>query len=164
MGSKSCVDLVSKAGFTLVEVMVATLVLSIGIGTLYTMHLTAIRANATAYKLTASSNWASDRIERLLALSYDDPDLIDDNGDGTDQDSDNDGIDDVGTDLNFGLDNVGPQADGRDNTAPAGYTIVWNIAVDTPVPNSKTIRVIVTSPDRGGTQTVRMTYIKAEVI
>lgn len=147
------------------EVMVATVVLSIGILSLYTMQMTAIKANASAYKLTASSNAASDRIERLLSLDYDDPLLVDVDGDGTNQDNNNDGIDDVGADLAFGLDDADPAtADRRDSSPPSGYTIVWNIAVDYPVPNSKTIRVLVSHQDGGRTKTIPMTYIKADEI
>jgi prepilin-type N-terminal cleavage/methylation domain-containing protein len=55
-------------------------------------------------------------------------------------------------------------ADGRATSPDNRYTILWNVAVDTPVPNSKTIRVIVISQERGITQAVPLTYIKSERI
>jgi type IV pilus modification protein PilV len=156
-------------GFTLVEVMIAIAVLTIGILALYSMQVSAINGNATANNLTNASNWASDRVEILLSRPYDcSPasanchDLDDDNGDGTNQPVDVNGNDSDGG--NFGLDNAtAATADGREVSPDGRYTILWNVAVNTPVPSSKTIRVIVTSQDRGVTKTVPLTYIKSEI-
>lgn len=184
-------------GFTLIEVLVAIVVLTIGILSLYAMQVSAINSNVTADIMTHNSNWASDRIEILLNRAYDcNPfsvnchDLDDVNGDGTNQDADNNGIDDSGGNSinyiggiidnaggNFGLNDgllfnpagfligVNPAlADARITSPDGQFTILWNVAVDTPVPHSKTIRVIVTSQDRGVTKAVPMTYIKADKI
>lgn len=157
-------------GFTLIEVLVAIVVLSIGILSLFALQTAAIGTNQAANQFTIASNWASDRIEILLRRPYDCitglpncHDLDDDNGDGTNQDPDNNGIDDDGG--NFGLDNATPATADGSFTSPDGlYTILWNVAIDTPVPNSKTIRVIVITQDNGMTRTVPMTYIKAKTI
>ncbi len=194
----------SNQGFTLIEVLVAIVVLTIGVLSLYAMQVSTINGNAAAKIMTVNSNWASDRIEILLSRPYDcNPfkanchDLDDVNGDGTNQDANNDGIDDSGGNSinykggivvggnvvdniggNFGLNDgliydntaglligVNPALADHRATSPDGqFTILWNIAVDTPVPNSKTIRVIVTSQDRGVTKAVPMTYIKASKI
>lgn len=152
-------------GFTLIEVMVAIVILTVGILTLFTMHVTAINANMLANRITTSSTWAGDRIETLLSRPYDCKsrksnchDLDDDNGNGTDQDLNEDGTDDNGG--NFGLDELGPRSDGRAVSPDGFYTIFWNVGVDTPVLNCKTIRVIVQRQDRGMTKTNTMTYIK----
>lgn len=160
----------SNQGFTLIEVIVAITVLTIGILSLYSMQVSAINGNATANNLTTRSNWASDRIESLLSRPYDcNPvsahchDLDDVNGDGTNQPVDANGADSNGG--NFGLDNATPAtADGKSTSPDGRYTILWNVAVDTPVPHTKTIRVIVTSHDHGVIKTVPMTYIKADNI
>jgi prepilin-type N-terminal cleavage/methylation domain-containing protein len=194
----------SNQGFTLIEVLVAIVVLTIGVLSLYAMQVSTINSNATAKIMTHNSNWASDRIEILISRPYDcSPfmvnchDLDDVNGDGTNQDADNNGIDDSGGNSidniggivvggnvvdnaggNFGLNDgliydntaglligVNPAlADHRITSSDGQFTILWNVAVDTPVPHSKTIRVIVTSQDRGVTKAVPMTYIKADKI
>jgi hypothetical protein len=112
------------------------------------MHISSINGNASANNMTLGTNWASDRIEILLSRSYGHSDFEDDDGDGA-----------------GGLDNATPAtADGRDTSPDNRYTILWNVAVDTPVPNCKTIRVIVTSQDRGVTKTIPLTYYKNEQI
>jgi len=160
----------SAHGFTLLEVVIALALFTIGIIATYSMQVAAINTNTSANNLTSASNWARDRIERLLDSPYDcNPfqpnchDLDDVNGDGTDQDlAGDDGIDDVGPDTNFGLNNATPATADGSATSPDGYhTILWNVAVNTPVNNTKTIRVIVISQDQFGiTKTVPMTYIK----
>lgn len=190
MKNFSSAPTVSDQGFTLIEVIIAIALLTIGILSLYTMHVAAINSNGTASNMTTASNWASDRVEILLNRNYDHSDLSDDNGDGTGQDADNDGIDDSGGNSidyeggavdvaggNFGLNGgllfnaagalVGVNqalADGRATSPDNRYTILWNVAIDIPVPNSKTIRVIVTSQDRGMIKAVPLTYIKSDVL
>jgi prepilin-type N-terminal cleavage/methylation domain-containing protein len=151
----------ANQGFTLIEVIVAIAVLTIGILSLYSMHVSSINGNATASNLTTRSNWASDRIEILLSRPYGHSDLEDVDKDGTNEPVDANGNDSDGG--SFGLDDdTSVTADHRDASPDGRYTILWNVAVDTPVPNSKTIRVIVTSLDRGVTKTVPLTYIKSE--
>lgn len=165
----------TNQGFTLLEVIIAIAILTIGILSLCSMHVASINGNASASNMTIGGNWASDRIEILLGRPYDHPDLEDDNGDGTNKDTDNNGSDDKGGDfgLNGGLifNAAGlltgvkkAAADGRATSPDNRYTILWNVAIDTPVPNCKTIRVIVTSQERGVIKTIPLTYIKSEQI
>lgn len=184
-------------GFTLVEVMVAIAVLTIGILSLYSMQVSATNGNTTANIMTQNSNSASEQNEILLSDSYDHSQLEDVNGNGTNQDPNNDGIDDSGGNSinyiggivvggivvdnaggNFGLNDgllfdntaglligVNPAlADHRATSLDGLRTILWNVAVDTPVPHTKTIRVIVTSQDRGTIKAVPITYIKTDKI
>lgn len=160
----------SNKGFTLIEVICAIAILTVGILSLYSLQISSINTNFSANTVTAASTWASDRVEILINRPYScNPfrvnchDLDDVNGDGTGLDLNNDGVDDSGG--NFGLDNNTPATADHSATSPDGlYTILWNVAVDTPVPNTKTIRIIVTSMDRGVTKTVSMTYIKSDMI
>ncbi|MBV5328989.1 MAG: prepilin-type N-terminal cleavage/methylation domain-containing protein [Chlorobium sp.] len=153
----------SEQGFTLIEVLVAIAVLTIGILSLYSMHVSSINGNASASNMTMGTNWASDRVEILLSRPYNHSDLEDDNGDGTNEPVDANGADTDGG--NFGLDNATPTtADGRDTSPDNRYTILWNVGIDTPVPNCKTIRVIVTSQDHGVTKSIPVTYFKYEQI
>lgn len=167
VGKSGCTE-----GFTLIEVMCAIVVLTVGILSLYSMHVATINTNATASRITGAANWASDRIEILLSRPYSCTpvranchDLDDVNGDGTNQDTNNDGTDDSGADPTFGLDNATPATADHIAASPDGrFTILWNVAVDTPVPNTKTIRVLVTTQERGVTRTVPLTYIKSDTI
>ncbi|WP_321413292.1 prepilin-type N-terminal cleavage/methylation domain-containing protein [uncultured Desulfobacter sp.] len=65
-----------QAGFTLLEVMIATSILAIGILGIIQMHISAIQGNETAWKFTESSGFAANEIEGLIRLPYDDDDFV----------------------------------------------------------------------------------------
>ena len=74
-----------------------------------------------------------------------------------------DGVDEVGPDLNFGLDDTGAAAD--KNPPDVGrYEIYYNIAVDEPIANVKTIRIIVLWEDRGAQKNATVDFMKADII
>lgn len=168
MNSPARFPMKNSNGFSLIEVMVAIVILSIGILSLFAMQTTAIQTNGTASSISIASSWVTDRIEILVNRPYDCVsnlpgchDLDDDDGDGTNKDANLDGIDDSGG--NFGLDDVtAASADGRFTSPDGRYQLFWNVAVDVPVPDSKTIRVIAVTQDRNTARTVPMTYIKAK--
>ena len=60
-----------EAGFTLLEVIIAISILTVGLLGVATMQTAAIRGNDAAYRITESVTWAQDRLEHLLALPYD---------------------------------------------------------------------------------------------
>jgi len=62
-------------GFTLIEVLIAMAIFSIGILAIGSMQVTSINSNARARMHTEGYTWVGDRIERLTTLSYDDDDL-----------------------------------------------------------------------------------------
>lgn len=142
----------SKSGFTLIETLVAIVILTIAVFALYGLQTTAIRGNATARSLTTASNWARSNIEQLLAQDYED--LAD--GNGT-----NDGC--------AGLDDM-PTSDGSDLSDPI-YQVYWNIANDCTLVNipaatqiPKHIRVIVTRDALGVQNKLVFDYIKQNTI
>lgn len=57
-------------GFTLIEILIAMVVLSIGILGLYSMQVTAIRGNKSANDLTEASRAASEVIEHIMHLDF----------------------------------------------------------------------------------------------
>ena len=120
----------SEAGFTLLEVIAAVSILTVGLLAVASMQTAAIQANDKAYRVTEGATWAQNRLETLMALPYDDPLL--DNGTG--------------------------KADPTPPT-PNGYSITYNVD-DGPVTNTKLITVIATRHDRGATKIRRLTYIK----
>lgn len=62
----------TENGFTLLEALVAMVILTVGIMTFYSMQITAIKGNGTANRLTLSSSLAADSFERLLQVGYTD--------------------------------------------------------------------------------------------
>lgn len=74
-----------KKGFTLVEVMIALFIFSIGILGLTKMQITGIQTNDIAGKYTEGSSWGVAQIETLMATAYDNA-ALDDNATGTDTD------------------------------------------------------------------------------
>ena len=62
-------------GFTLIEVLIAMAIFSIGILAIGSMQVTSINSNARARMHTEGYTWVGNRIEGLTTLSYDDDDL-----------------------------------------------------------------------------------------
>jgi prepilin-type N-terminal cleavage/methylation domain-containing protein len=65
----------TQNGFTLIETLMAMAIFTIGILGLFGMQTAAIKENLTANAITTGSTWATDRVERLLAMDYADPGL-----------------------------------------------------------------------------------------
>ena len=62
-------------GFTLIEVLIAIAIFSIGILAVGAMQVSSTNNNAGARIQTEEYTWVVDQIERLTGLEYDDPDL-----------------------------------------------------------------------------------------
>lgn len=146
----------TQNGFTLIELLIALVIFAVGILGVATMQLTSIQGNSKGRQISEASNLAADRIETFLSLDYSDSDLDDDDGDGTNQDANGDGIDDNGG--NFGLDDltnpdgaVDTDGDGvpDDRDADGVADVSWNVAIDHPEQNTKTIKVTVDPPGTG---------------
>lgn len=156
----------SSEGFTLIEVMIALVIFTVGIMAASVMQGTSIRSNHQASNILDSVFWGGDQIEQILNVDYDDP-LLDDapvagdpNGNGTKEDANGDGIDDNGG--NFGLDDV--PGDGAFVSPDGRYNITWNVAFDYPLEGLKTIRLIIDRTDWGRAKTIRLTYVRCDDI
>jgi len=66
----------NEQGFTLLEVIIAMGLLTFGLLAVASMQIGAIQGNSFAARTTEGVTWAQDKMEDLLALSYDD---LDDN-------------------------------------------------------------------------------------
>jgi prepilin-type N-terminal cleavage/methylation domain-containing protein len=62
-------------GFTLIEVLMAMAIFSLGMMAVGAMQITSTNSNASARIHTEEYTWVVDQIERLTALSYDHDDL-----------------------------------------------------------------------------------------
>jgi prepilin-type N-terminal cleavage/methylation domain-containing protein len=157
----------SNQGLTLLEVLAAVAILSFGLLAVATMQGSSIKGNSQAIGTTEAITLAQDKLEELMRLPYNDADLADTDNDGTSQDANDDGIDEVGPDLNFGLNDT---VDGggtiiADNSEVNGrYTLYWNIAVDEPIVNVKNIRIIVVWTDRGAQKNATVDFMKTNII
>ena len=68
-----------QEGFTLIEVIVALSIFSVGLLAIAALQGSAIRMNSTGNRLTEISTVAVDRLENLMSLPYTDPLLADGN-------------------------------------------------------------------------------------
>jgi prepilin-type N-terminal cleavage/methylation domain-containing protein len=61
-----------EQGFTIIEALIGIAIFSIGLLAIATLTISTINGNAAARRVTESSAWATDRIERLMAVDYED--------------------------------------------------------------------------------------------
>jgi type IV pilus modification protein PilV len=61
-----------EAGFTLIEALVAILLLVVGLVAIANLNVVAVRNNVRAKHMTAASDIAADQLERLKNLRFDD--------------------------------------------------------------------------------------------
>ena len=59
-----------ESGFTLLEVIIAISILTVGLLAVASMQAAAIRGNSFANQATESTTWAQDKLEDLMALTY----------------------------------------------------------------------------------------------
>ncbi len=154
-------------GFTLVEVMIAVVVLCIAFFAVASMQISAVNTNSSAIRISEGISFAQAKLEELMALEYTtfftDPHLIDDAS-----------LPDTAepfTDLNGnGLwDTKEPYVDKNHNgiwdpahpdmNPPAGYVIGWSVFNGTAGSEEKHIRVYVTPA--GSRKTIMLTCIKS---
>jgi prepilin-type N-terminal cleavage/methylation domain-containing protein len=123
-----------QEGWTLIEILIAIVVLTVGLLAVGTMQISAIRGNFMGGNTSIALTLASEKMEDLINRNYDDPVLNDSN-------AANNG--DLSSIANI---------DWEENVTDAGtigaggfYRRIWNIAdTATPWPDMKEITVIVT--------------------
>lgn len=62
-------------GFTLMEILIALSIFSIGILAVTAMQIRSMQVNSLASNITESTTWAQDKMEDLISRSWTDPDL-----------------------------------------------------------------------------------------
>ena len=127
----------NDAGFTIIEVVIAISILAVGLLGVAAMQTSAIQVNSAAGQMTTRMNWAQDKMEELKALPFSDPWL-------------------EAAGNSPGVDSAGNT---HEQTTSDGYTVVkWDIADNTPVPNTK--RIVVTVTGKG--KTSQLTSMKTD--
>ena len=137
----------SEKGFTLLEVIIAISILTIGLLAVASMQVSAIKGNTLSFGVTEATTWAGDQMEKLMIMPYD-PDPY----------ADDDPLDDRDKDGKLGLDDDTPGTADH-NVTRRKYTVYWNIAVDADRDDTKTVNVIVTWTDHGIHKRVSMRNI-----
>ena len=157
----------SEAGFTLLEVIMAVSILTIGLLAVASLQVTAMRGNSMSLFYTESTERVQDRVEKLLNKNFTDVDLSDRTVDGLD------GINDIGDDADgnqlqqrssrsqrrnhhdFRCLGALPY-DGKDEDGDTKYKVYWNVVEDWAggpggkvVNGVNTIRVIVRWTEKG---------------
>jgi prepilin-type N-terminal cleavage/methylation domain-containing protein len=130
---------IHERGFTLLEVLIAVCVLTVGLLGVASMQGSASRNNTFADSRTVATALAANQMEALLPLAWDDASLSDADGDG------NAGLDDTGFDND-----PTTQGDADHGVTQGKYTICWNVVDNEIINNTKTINVIITWNDYGG--------------
>ena len=157
------------AGFTLIEVMIAMVVLVVGVFALQQMQIASIQGNSSAQMLTAGSTWAADRTEQLINTpDYTDPMINDADGDGLAglNDTEVNGIvtaDFVASQNDTGLavvDVITGSGQALPTTNATPYFVYWNVASNSAVANSRIIRVITVWTDRGQIKNTVVEYVR----
>ncbi len=139
---------INTSGFTLIEILIAMVIFSIGLLAVAKMQISSIQGNSYSQEVTDATILAKDKVEELMAVNYNNLNFLDDvDGDG----NDGGGLDDTGNDADYSL--------------PIGrYTMSWNVSIGFPIDSTKTLRIIVNWQDRGQTKNVTMDYMKFDQI
>ena len=104
-------------GFTLIEMLIAISIFAIGFLAVASLQISAGKNNRTASEVTAAVNLASDRMERLMGVSFDDA-LVDP---AANPHPDNQGK----YDIQWNVTNTDLSADGVDDAKIVNLTVSW---------------------------------------
>lgn len=122
-----------EGGFTLMEVLIAITILSVGLLAIASMQITAIQTTGGAKSISRGVLWAEDRMEMLTSLPYSNAMLNDTGG------------------------NI------PDPSPPANFNISWTVDDNNPRTSCKLITVTVQWSERGVSKTTTLTSVKPEL-
>ena len=129
---------VQQQGFTLIEVLIAIAILTVGLLATAKMQVSAIQGNYFSNNTSTALSLAEQKMEDLLGRSYTDAIVADT------QAGNNANLTSLVT-----KDHEEANVDEEGVSGTGIYHRVWNVADDTPITNTKTITIMVTwSNDR----------------
>jgi len=123
----------TEKGYTLLEVIMAMAILSIGLLAVGYMQITAINSNTTGSKITEGTTLALGKMEELITLRYAHADLT-----------------------------AGNHPDPNPNDHP-GFNQTWNIVDNSPVQNAKQITVTVSWAEIGRQRQTQLIFTKPQL-
>jgi prepilin-type N-terminal cleavage/methylation domain-containing protein len=124
----------NNQGFSLIEVLVAMVIFSIGIIGVGKMQIAAIHGNASGRGVNDTVYQATDQIEKILLLPYDDDSLT------------------------AGITHSPDAVEAID-----GYTLSWVVVDDSPVEGNKMVTITVTPTGQFSHRSFVMDQIKSEI-
>ena len=124
-----------QRGFTLIEVMIALVILTVGLLGLASLQMSAIKGNHLSDNITSALTLAEDKMEELLGLDYDNNDLKD----IFEENNNHLGVIDYGS-----VDKEEHNINEAGKANSGHFRRIWNVADDMPIEGNKTIKVIVT--------------------
>ena len=141
----------NNKGFSLIEIVIAMSIFSVGILAVASMQIAAINGNKVSGKNTKAITWSCDRADRIMSLPYTHADLVVSTDTYTPAE-DSDGVD---NNENGVIDEAGETGQ---------ITISWDVA-DGTVTNTKKIDFYVNRMISGDSRTVMtLNFIKAQDI
>jgi type IV pilus modification protein PilV len=153
---------INADGFTIIEVLVALAIFSIGFLAVGLMQIKGIHSTRSSREKTEAMNLAETQSERLMAMKF----YLDDNGEDDDHNGETDFYD-----LNPNL-AAGTFSDDTDSTGR--YTVYWKIVDDVPLPavngpapfpltRSKTITLWVTPDESPDKTLINIQFVKVGI-
>jgi type IV pilus assembly protein PilV len=124
----------NEFGFTLIEVLIAVVILSFGLIGVAGMQVVAIQVNSSANRLTRATTLVQDKVEELLALPFTDTNL-----------------DDATV--------VGVCEPHTETNPPQGYTLIWCVDANA-AGTSKTVDVIANWNQSGEWKSFSLSVVK----
>ncbi len=121
-----------SAGFTLVEILIAMTIFSIGILGVVALQVSSIQGNSFSRCTSEATALGQGKIEDLMGRDYDDPQL--------------------------------QVSDPPLSEVTEGYTLTWTVTEDATLSNTKNVSIQVAWGERGGTKTVTVQGIKADLL
>jgi len=133
-----------ETGFSLIEVMMAMVVLTVGLLALISMQGAFATGNANSRQITRATDLAGQYLETLNNADYDDSRLDDSNNDGM-----------------AGLENTGVNADHNAtiNQYPINYSVFWNVA-NNATTETKQVYVVVQWQQGGRNHELSLDWVK----
>lgn len=153
------VDIANQRGFSLVEVVIALSIFTVGLLAVASMQMQSVSGNFSARNASESSYLAQNMVNELSFRPYAHADLISDvDGDGT---VEIELTEDLNGNGSIDDDDVHSQVI---NSVEGNYVFRWGVDDNVTLDNTKTITLDVQYPGGGVQKQTRLVFVKADVI